>query len=109
MLGNAEKGVVGCEVDEERCGERCLEVWGFGKVQGVWGNVERGVGKCLWCRGGEMWRKVLGVWENVGECVGMWGEVREDEGRGLEDVGKCYGRYQKVWGSVLGCGGGEKR
>ena len=31
-----------------------------------------------------------GVWQNVGKCVGMWG--------------KCWGRYEKVWRSMLGCG-----
>ena len=30
-----------------------------------------------------------GVEKGIGECVGVWVEVREDVGRGVENVRKC--------------------
>ena len=58
-------------------------------------GVGRGGGKCVGVgevRCGERWEK----------CVGVWGEVRGDVGRG---VGKCVGVWGEMWGSVLRCKG----
>ena len=69
----------------ERCGGRGKGCWGVeggvGSVECVGGGVESvgvGVGKC---------------WERCGEvCWGM--------GKARGDVGKCFGVWREVWGSV---------
>ena len=72
-----------------KCGERWRKVcWGVRggekKCGERHGGVRGGVGKCVrvWGRRGEMWR-----FEEVrGRCVGVWGDVRKNMGRGLGGI-----------------------
>ena len=73
------------------CGEVRGDEWGYGKV-----------------------------WGRCGKCVGMWGEVRENERRDVLGCGKVWARcgevlgevwesVEEVWEVCLGCAGGEER
>ena len=87
-------------------GEMRGEVWGKVMrdvgiaVEEVWGSVLGCGGGEERCRGMEKCRG--GGGRGVGKCVGVWGEVRRDVGKG---VGICGGGVKKcvgVWGEVKG-------
>ena len=80
----------------------------YGEVRGSVGKCREKCGEVYWdVREGseEVWESVLGCgggekeceercWERCGKCVGVWGELREDEERSLgvwESVGEVSG------------------
>ena len=71
-----------------------LRMWE--SARGECGGCGRRYGK-VW---GEIWKSVLrcgGCGKSLGRCGKVCWGVRGDVKRGVEGVGKCWGRRGKVW------------